>query len=97
MKMESLENPRDVANQLAAAVSLELEQALQQRGEASLAVPGGNTPVQFLRALSQCDLEWARVRITTTDERRVPPEHARRPVRCFSHSTATNRRALWMR
>ena len=90
MKMESLENPRDVANHLAAAVSLELEQALQQRGEASLAVPGGNTPVQFLRALSECDMEWARVRITTTDERRVPPEHARSNARLLRSNLLQN-------
>ncbi|HMM75979.1 MAG TPA: 6-phosphogluconolactonase [Gammaproteobacteria bacterium] len=61
-----------MASALAAAVEAALVQALAVRGEASLAVPGGRTPLPLFSRLAQRDLDWARVHVTLTDERIVP-------------------------
>ena len=62
---------------LNAALAQEITQALQQsldagRG-ASLAVPGGRTPVGLFEVLSQAAIAWQRVGIALTDERWVDP------------------------
>ncbi len=65
---------------LAAAVADHIEAALRAglaaRGEASLVVPGGNTPVPVFKRLAQADLDWAHVTITLTDERWVDEDAA---------------------
>ncbi|WP_166255557.1 6-phosphogluconolactonase [Marinobacter salicampi] len=61
-----------LARHLAEFVARELSRAIDRDGRASLAVPGGSTPVQFFRALRTQALDWARVEITLTDERWVP-------------------------
>lgn len=62
---------------LAARVAEDLEDAVAARGEASLAVPGGTTPGEFLTALGARTLDWRRVTVMLTDERWVPPDHPR--------------------
>jgi 6-phosphogluconolactonase len=62
---------------LNAALAREITRALQQsldagRG-ASLAVPGGRTPVGLFELLSQSAIAWERVGIALTDERWVDP------------------------
>jgi 6-phosphogluconolactonase len=42
---------------------------------ASLAVPGGRTPLPLFHALRDIELDWSHVGITLTDERWVPAEH----------------------
>ncbi len=71
------ENGAALAEGLADAVSARLAAAVAARGEASIAVSGGSTPKAFFRALSQRDLDWAKVTITLVDERFVPPESDR--------------------
>ncbi len=66
---------------LAADVAAALTARLQRSGGAALAVPGGATPVKFLRALSRQKLDWPRITITLTDERRVPEDSPRRNAR----------------
>jgi 6-phosphogluconolactonase len=58
---------------LAAAVAADLEEAVEERGAASLAVPGGTTPGEFMSILAQRDLGWPWITVTLTDERWVPP------------------------
>ncbi|CAG7597969.1 6-phosphogluconolactonase [Candidatus Vallotia tarda] len=41
----------------------------------TLAVSGGISPRPFLKALSQCPLNWARINVTLVDDRWVPPIH----------------------
>lgn len=60
------------AGALAVEVVAALQQGLATRGAASLAVPGGRTPVPLFRALRAASLDWARVSVTLTDDRRVP-------------------------
>ena len=58
----------DVAEQLRAAISA--------RGEATLVVSGGRSPVAFFQHLAKQGLDWSKVTITLADERWVPVEHA---------------------
>ena len=62
---------------LAGEVALVLQDAVSQRGEASLAVPGGTTPAEFLGSLGAQSLDWQRVTVLLTDERWVAPDHPR--------------------
>ena len=48
---------------------------LQQQDRASLMVSGGSTPGACFNALSETDIPWSRIDITTTDERDVSPAH----------------------
>lgn len=62
---------------LASRVAAVLTDAVKQRGAASLAVPGGTTPGEFLTALGAQPVDWSHVTVLLTDERWVAPEHPR--------------------
>jgi 6-phosphogluconolactonase len=62
---------------LVARVAADLDLAVERHGVASLAVPGGTTPAEFLLLLGYRDLDWPAVQVTLTDERWVPPTHER--------------------
>lgn len=57
---------------LADEVAASLRAAWQQRGRASLGIPGGTTPAGFLSALAEHDLPWAALSTILVDERLVP-------------------------
>ncbi|MBF0304328.1 MAG: 6-phosphogluconolactonase [Alphaproteobacteria bacterium] len=69
------------ADQTAAAAALAddlavlLNQALAERGRASLVVPGGRGPVPVFQRLAAADLDWTRIDVIPTDERWVSPDH----------------------
>jgi 6-phosphogluconolactonase len=65
-------SPGDLATALATAVASRLRSAIDQRGEALIAVSGGTTPGLFFRTLSKQDLDWSKVTVTLADERFVP-------------------------
>ncbi|MGH8091015.1 MAG: 6-phosphogluconolactonase, partial [Rudaea sp.] len=69
------------AHALAAAVGMQLREAIAARTGAWLAVPGGETPKKFLAALAQENLDWPRLNVTLTDERLVPASGARSNAR----------------
>jgi 6-phosphogluconolactonase len=48
-----------------------LEQAINDRGSAFIAVSGGSTPKPLFQALSNIELPWAKVNVTLADERWV--------------------------
>ncbi|NKD86261.1 6-phosphogluconolactonase [Haematospirillum jordaniae] len=60
-----------LAESAASLVADSLSDAVSVRGWASLVVPGGRTPAQFLSCLSTAVLPWDRVSVTLTDERWV--------------------------
>ncbi|WP_340109569.1 6-phosphogluconolactonase [Pikeienuella sp. HZG-20] len=62
---------------LAALVAADLRDAIETRGRARFAAPGGSTPAEFLRALAAAPLDWTRVDILPGDERWAPPSDAR--------------------
>lgn len=61
---------------LAQTAATTLRDAIRQRGQASLIVPGGHTPAVYLPRLAQMDLPWQHVFITLSDERWVEPSSA---------------------
>lgn len=65
-----------LAELLAAWVSERLREGLSARGQATLVVSGGSTPVPFFHALREAALDWSRVTVTLADERAVPATHA---------------------
>ena len=58
---------------LSARIVQLLEQAIETRGAATLAVSGGNTPKPLFERLSRAALPWERVTVTLVDERWVDP------------------------
>ena len=69
------ENAAVAARAQADAVAIELQNALNEKGNAVLAVSGGRSPIAFFEALSQKDLDWANVSIGLVDERIVATIH----------------------
>lgn len=67
------EDADEMAEAVAGDVAFLIEQALEARGRAFVALPGGEGPAAALHALAQKKLEWADVTIIPTDERLVPP------------------------
>ncbi len=64
----------DLANVLAG----ELESCLLNHEQASFAVPGGTTPGPIFDVLCGAKhIDWARVNVMLSDERRVPEDHER--------------------
>lgn len=66
-----------LAEALADTVTAALAAAIDRRGQAVLAVSGGNTPGRFFQALSQRTLDWGKVTVTLVDERFVPETSSR--------------------
>ncbi|MBS0497664.1 MAG: 6-phosphogluconolactonase [Proteobacteria bacterium] len=48
-----------------------LQNTLNRKPQATLVVPGGNTPRHYLPALAKCKLPWDRITVTLSDERWV--------------------------
>jgi 6-phosphogluconolactonase len=65
----------DLDTALADHIGAALHKAIKARGEASLAISGGNTPKGFFQLLSHYDLDWQKVTITLVDDRWVDPAH----------------------
>lgn len=71
MILHRFNSSETAAAALAARIVAALREALLLRGQASLVVPGGRTPLALFRALRRWEMEWTRVQITLTDERWV--------------------------
>jgi len=71
----------DDAEEMAAAVASDIafiiESALDARGDALVAFPGGKTPAPIFAKLAEAKLNWKRVTILPTDDRLVPPTDPR--------------------
>ncbi|RWU25327.1 6-phosphogluconolactonase [Pseudomonas alkylphenolica] len=65
-----------LATGLANDVARRLEAVIASKGEATLVVSGGRSPVAFFEALARQPLAWSKVLVTLADERWVPVEHA---------------------
>lgn len=64
-----------LATKLATEVADCLQSAINDRGQASLVVSGGSTPLPFFKALASVDIPWDRVTVTLADERWVDASH----------------------
>ncbi len=70
------EHPNATPSALAASIADGLRAALAERGEASLAVSGGKSPIALFEQLRTQALDWSNVRVTLVDERCVAHDHA---------------------
>ncbi|WP_373353412.1 6-phosphogluconolactonase [Pseudoroseicyclus sp. CXY001] len=79
----------DLADRLAS----ELRRALEQNDRVSIAVPGGTTPGPAFDALSDTQLDWARVDVMLTDERWVAEDSPRSNTRLLRERLLTGHAA----
>jgi 6-phosphogluconolactonase len=61
---------------IAAHIATALRAAIAARGQASLAVSGGKSPIPLFEALREQDLDWSKVTVVLVDERVVARDHA---------------------
>jgi len=61
---------------IAAHIADALRAAMAARGQASLAVSGGKSPIPMFEALREQELDWSKVTVVLVDERVVPRDHA---------------------
>lgn len=72
MKIEILPDADAVARKAASCIASAARDAVAQRGRFTIAVSGGHTPWQMLRALANEDVPWAQVHVLQVDERVAP-------------------------
>lgn len=71
----SFVNTSELEHAFAQQICKKLCSAITEKGHASLAVSGGNTPKGLFKVLSNSNLRWSKVTITLADERWVDPSH----------------------
>jgi 6-phosphogluconolactonase len=76
----------ELSEAVAGDVGFIIESALDARGEALIAVPGGHTPLPVFAKLAQAKLNWKKVIIIPTDERLVPLTDERSNVRAIAQA-----------
>ena len=82
MKLEVFDDADSVARAAAETIATEARAAIAARDRFALAVSGGRTPWNMLRALAGEDVPWEGVYIFQVDERVAPDGH---PDRNFTH------------
>ncbi len=80
-----------LAEALAGEITHQLDRAIQRRRRATIAVSGGNTPVELFKLLSQAELDWTRITVTLVDERWVPPDSERSNERLVKQNLLVGR------
>jgi len=78
MTIEILADADAVARKAAAVIAAEARDAVAARGRFVMAVSGGRTPWQMLRALAGEDVPWSGVHVVQVDERIAPAGHTDR-------------------
>ncbi|GAA4714055.1 6-phosphogluconolactonase [Sphingomonas lutea] len=76
----------ELADAVAGDVGFIIESAVDARGEALIALPGGTTPLPIFRKLASAKLPWKRVTIIPTDERLVPLTDERANIRAIAQN-----------
>ena len=75
MQLIEHEDAASLAEGLAFEIGQAIDQALQQRGRALLALAGGKTPMPAYRKLAGQRRDWSKVTLLPTDERWVDAGH----------------------
>ena len=78
MKIEILPDADAVARKAAEVIAADARAAVVARGRFVIAVSGGHTPWQMLRALANEDVPWEYLHVAQVDERVAPPGDADR-------------------
>lgn len=76
VKVCAFDSREELTQSLSALLQDKLSNAVASKGNASLAVSGGSTPVPLFQSLSQASLPWSKVRVTLVDDRWISPEEA---------------------
>ena len=76
----------EMADAVAGDIGFIVESAIDARGAALLALPGGNTPKPIYRKLAAAKLEWKRVTLIPGDERLVPMQDEMSNVRAIAQA-----------
>jgi len=69
----SANNRESLASDLCQSIGEILIEAIRKRGNASIAVSGGSTPIQLFNKLSLLNIDWTKVDLTLVDDRWVDP------------------------
>lgn len=78
MRLRSAEDAQGAARLAAAEVADVCRRAVTERGQAVIALSGGETPWLMLRELREYELPWNRIYVGQVDERIAPAGDARR-------------------
>src|SRR5262252_6309213 len=73
MRIQVLDDADAVAREAAKIIAAEARDAVAARGRFMMAVSGGHTPWQMLRALASENVPWKQVQVVQVDERVAPP------------------------
>ena len=76
----------EMAEAVAGDIGFIVESALDARGEALIAVPGGRTPLPIFERLAKAKLNWKKVTIVPTDERLVPMTSDQSNIRAIAQA-----------
>ncbi len=66
------DDAEELADAVAGDVGFIIESALDARGQALIALPGGKTPIPIYAKLAKAKIDWKKVTIIPTDDRLVP-------------------------
>jgi 6-phosphogluconolactonase len=86
MHVDVFADADEVARQAARFIAAQARAAVDTRGRFVMAVSGGSTPWQMLRALANDDVPWAQMHVVQVDERVAPPGD---DARNLTHLTAS--------
>ena len=75
LEVDEIDCSRRIKSSLAQSIVDHLNDALAEKGSASLIVSGGSTPQKLFNALCTMDIEWDKIKIGLCDERIVEPTH----------------------
>jgi 6-phosphogluconolactonase len=74
-KLRAFVTRGEAAAALAAEVCETLTEVIAERGQATLVLSGGSSPVAFFHQLRRLPLAWERITVIPSDERVVPLKH----------------------
>jgi 6-phosphogluconolactonase len=86
VKIEVYPDEDTVARTAAAVIAADMRAAVSARGRYVMAVSGGHTPWQMLRALADEPLPWQQMHVVQVDERAAPADD---PDRNLAHLRAS--------
>lgn len=75
MKINEFSSPAELDQALAKTIATRLSASIAKKGQASLVVSGGSTPLNLFKLLSLQPLAWEHVFVTLADERWVDNQH----------------------